>query len=67
MEAVLDDEKIANNWFRLGTGPVRFSVPDTRSNGNGVATRTATVAPFTPEEQNLYRELTLYRYGSYYS
>ena len=67
MSAVMEEEKFANNRFRLEADPARHYVPDTRKSGNGSFNPPATAKPFTPEEADLYRELTLYRYGSYYS
>jgi len=67
MSAVLEEEKFANNWFRLEADPGRQSVPDTRKSGNRSSNQPATAKPFTSEEEELYHELTLYRYGSYYS
>ncbi|MCF8721117.1 hypothetical protein [Nitrospina gracilis] len=66
MTATMENEKFADNLYSVGTeDPGRRHVPDTRISADAHSNQPA--PPLDPDQQEIVRELQLYRYGAYYS
>ncbi|MGP0630727.1 hypothetical protein ACTRW9_13570 [Nitrospina sp. 32_T5] len=66
MTATIENEKFANNRYSVDTpDPGRQHVPDTRGFTDAQSKQPAPASQ--PDQEEIRRELRIYRYGAYYS